>query len=146
MSSLNISLRGLEHETPTALVRLLARLPPVKPKSIKIVTYTLSRPGALELNALADQGVHIAVVYNRLIDCTIGGSLKYKFTLRQNNEVHSKLWIIDSRYFVGSTNMSSDTLANLMIECTTIEQKTALERHFRLAFNRKLKKQTTFVI
>lgn len=140
MTNLNINLKGIRTRTRTALFNYVSARK--KPNKIFVLTYTLSYEGLNDCNELSNQGIKVHVVYNTITGCC---PQEAQFFLKQNNENHTKLWLIDKQVFVGSTNLVGDTIGNIMIEVENKTDKKDLQHYYNQVLERTAPKETYFV-
>lgn len=136
-----INLSSTKLEGPDSLLLKLYKSAKTKPKQIRLSTWTLSDNGIAQLNSLAKRCK---------LDCLVAAfsgsrhlKLECSFVLTPSN--HSKIIIFDdSDAWIGSTNMGSDSITNVMVHLTGPTVKEVIK-----LFN-KIKKgdalQTTHLI
>lgn len=78
---------------------------------VLFLTYTLTANSIEELNLISSRGVKVSGCCGKLMS-----GCKPKFPLRHDEKCHAKVWIVDHRVFVGSSNLSGDTIFNIMFE------------------------------
>lgn len=124
---------------PCFLFQVLGK---TRPQKLHLATYTLSREVALELNKYARYG-DVVVCAAKLPPDTEPFELNYRLHVTPWN--HAKIWVVDSRTYVGSTNLVSDTIVNLMVEVGGRPARRARELLSTLFNHSKHKCQTLLV-
>lgn len=93
-------------------------------KDMILLTYSLSNNVIHELNELARRGCKITVVAAKLTHGASREDCKFRYIC--NKLMHAKVWIIDNHVFVGSANLTGDTIINLTVEVKDIYQRRAI--------------------
>jgi len=97
--------------------------PKKPPKSIKIATYTLNDTGILALTELHNSGIHVECVCGNYLAAPHTNELPFR--VYQNRKNHAKLFILDNNAWVGSTNLVSDTMINILTKLTKTQTEQA---------------------
>lgn len=110
-----IPLNGVEHELGLPVPHLFK-----DPKRLWLLTYTLSPDAVDELNFLHQRGTDVRVLAGKLVSDYPAAH----FILKVDPSCHAKVWVVDDRVYVGSTNLSGDTIFNVMVEVSTTNQQS----------------------
>lgn len=116
-----LDLKSSRLHIPTALEYVITE----KTKKLTLVTWSFGLTAVEELNALVKRGVKVQVVAGNIqLD---GEPLSIcKFPVISNKRCHCKIWVVDKEIYVGSTNLVSDTILNLMIRLQKNQAKSVL--------------------
>jgi len=118
MIPLNIKTNGIQTEYPSPLPKFRKA-----PKSLSLITYTLSQKVIQELNELVVKGTHI-----RCCAAKVEGRLHTaKFPILIRQQCHAKIWLIDKKVYIGSANLTADTIFNVMFEVTCKKKKDVIQ-------------------
>lgn len=135
----SLTLRGVKTKFPSALEVFLRTK---KPKKITLITFTLGADCVAYLNRLHGEGRMVRVGYHKLVECV---SKDIKFVSRSLPTNHSKIWHIDDDIFVGSANLTGDTIGNVMIRVKDVEQHKRLLSYISSCFVGANKPETLFI-
>ncbi len=103
-TTLNLKDVVVELPTPASILK--------PKKQLFFLSYTVSAGAIHDLNALVKKGITVAGVAAK-----VEGMLSMcKFPMLINRKLHAKVWICDEKVYVGSANMTGDTLLNLTVQ------------------------------
>lgn len=120
----DIDIRDVGTANVTALSHLVKKH---KPKKLHLATYTLSDEAILELGRYAASGIKVVCVAAKTVSPR-KAMLPFDLRIRPHN--HTKIWILDSHVYIGSCNLSADTITNLMLEVKDKAQREEILTFF----------------